>query len=522
MTIKRSLSRRQALMLSGGAAAGLALGGLPRPATGAGSVAPPLPIPTLIDARNGEPVTLTLQKSRHRFGAGAAVPSTGISSSYLGPVVRVRSGATIPFRVENRLDEATTLHWHGLMVPSHVDGGPHNMIAPGAVWTPEITVKQPAATTWFHPHAHGSTARQVYGGLAGLMIVSDCGDRDRGLPETYGIDDLPVVLQDKRFGRNGELVYAPTMMDMMHGFQGETLLVNGAIGPVANVPAGFVRLRLLNAANARNFDLRFGDRRPFFVIAGDAGYLSEPVEVKSLVIAPAERYELLVDFSDSRAVELVAGPDTHHGPGMMMRMGRPRGSLAETELLMRFKPDPKLHAEIRRLPPGLAPLPLPDVESAVAWRTFVLNPMMGMMGMMGMGMMGMNMAGMPTMGRSARASGGADHGHADGMMGINGRPFSMSRIDVTTKLGSSEIWEIQSAAMAHPFHVHGASFRILSNNGRKPSAEQSGWKDVVLVEDQAEILVRFDNPAPPKMPFMYHCHILEHEDHGMMGQFAVL
>ena len=97
-------------------------------------------------------------------------------------------------------------------------------------------MKQPAATTWFHPHPHGNTARQVYGGLAGMMIVSDGGDRDRGLPATYGVDDLPIVLQDKRFGRNGEFVYQPNMMDLMHGFQGDTLLVNGAIGPVANVP----------------------------------------------------------------------------------------------------------------------------------------------------------------------------------------------------------------------------------------------------------------------------------------------
>ncbi|MCZ7656464.1 MAG: multicopper oxidase domain-containing protein [Xanthobacteraceae bacterium] len=108
------------------------------------------------------------------------------------------------------------------------------------------------------------------------------------------------------------------------------------------------------------------------------------------------------------------------------------------------------------------------------------------------------------------------------MMGINGRPFSMNRVDVTARLGTSEIWEIVSDAMAHPFHLHGASFRILGNSGRKPPAEQAGWKDVILVEDQAEILVRFDHPAPPRMPFMYHCHILEHEDHGMMGQFAVV
>ncbi len=279
MSLKNSLTRRQALLLSSAGAAGLALGSLPNWARGAPAAARPLPIPTLIEARNDEPVTLTLQKTRHRFGTGAAVSSTGISSSYLGPVVRVRSGDTIPFHVENRLDEETTLHWHGLLIPSDMDGGPHNTIKPGGVWTPELKINQPAATHWFHPHPHGNTAKQVYGGLAGMMIVSDGGDRDRGLPETYGVDDLPIVLQDKRFGRNGELLYSPSMMDVMHGFQGDTLVVNGAIAPVASVPAGFVRLRLLNAANARNFDLRFSDRRPFFVIGSDGGLLPEPVEL---------------------------------------------------------------------------------------------------------------------------------------------------------------------------------------------------------------------------------------------------
>src|SRR5690606_31470302 len=137
----------------------------------------------------------------------------------------------------------------------------------------------------------------------------------------YGIDDLPIVLQDRRFGRNGELVYAPSMMDLMHGSQRDTLLVTGAITPVARVPASFVRLRLLNAANARNFDLRFSPRRPFYVVGSDAGLLPEPVEVQNLVIAPAERYEVLVNFAGGQPVELVTAADTHHGmgPGMMMR-----------------------------------------------------------------------------------------------------------------------------------------------------------------------------------------------------------
>jgi FtsP/CotA-like multicopper oxidase with cupredoxin domain len=511
MSNKQSLTRRQALLLSGGTAAGLLLGGAPLAARSAPSAAPRLPIPTLIEARDGEPVTLALQKSRHRFGTGAAVSSTGISASYLGPVVRVRSGDTIPFRVENRLDEETTLHWHGLLIPSDVDGGPHNAISPGGVWAPVLKINQPAATHWFHPHPHGNTAMQVYGGLAGLMIVSDGGDRDRGLPDTYGVDDLPIVLQDKSFGRNGELIYQPTMMDVMHGFQGDTLLVNGAVAPVASVPAGIVRLRLLNAANARVFDLRFSDRRPFHVIGSDGGLLPAPVEVRGLVIAPAERYEILVNFGGGRPVDLVTGPDTHRGmgPGMMMQMRRPAATVGEAERFMRFAPDPALKASVTRLPRDLVSLSSPDIKSAAEWRTFVLNPMQGM-----------NMAAMSFPGRQDQ-SGGHDHDAMAQMMGINGRSFSMNRIDVTTKLGTSEIWEIVSAAMAHPFHIHGVSFRILSNNGRPPAAEQSGWKDVVLVEDRAEILVRFNHPASARMPFMYHCHILEHEDHGMMGQFAV-
>jgi len=499
MSIDTSLTRRQALLLSGSAAASLAAAGLPWWAHAAPSGGSLLSIPQLIEARSGEPVTLTLQTTQHRFGAGAAVPARGISASYLGPVVRVRAGDTIPFRVENKLDEETTLHWHGLLVPSQVDGGPHNTIRPGGVWLPELKIRQPAATAWFHPHPHGNTARQVYSGLAGVMIISDGGDRDRGLPETYGVDDLPIVLQDKRFGRDGRIVYEPDMMDLMHGFQGDILVVNGAIGPIANVPAGYVRLRLLNAANARVFDLRFSDRRPVFVIAGDGGLLAEPVETRTLVVAPGERYEVLVDFSDRRPVDLLTAPDPSHGAGMPM-MGPPRRSAGRLEPLMRFRPDPALKPAVTRPPRQLATLATPDVKSAVAWRTFELNPMMGM------GMMG---------------SRGVGSAHA---MGINGRSFAMDRIDVTARLGTSEIWEISAGGMpmAHPFHVHGASFRILSKKGRSPAAHEAGWKDVVLVEEHAEVLVRFDNPAPPRMPFMYHCHILEHEDHGMMGQLAVV
>ena len=367
MPVKTSLTRRQALMLSSAGAAGLALGALSNWARGAPLPAIPLPIPTLIEARNGDPVTLALQKGAHQFGTGAAVPSTGISSSYLGPVVRVRSGDTIPVssRKSPRRSDDPTLAWPADPIRRGRRSAQHHQTG-WRFWTPELKINQPAATHWFHPHPHGNTAKQVYGGLAGLMIVSDGGDRDRGLPDTYGVDDLPIVLQDKRFGRNGELVYQPNMMDLMHGFQGDTLLVNGAIAPVARVPAGgFVRLRLLNAANARNFDLRLSDRRPFYVIGSDAGLLPEPVKLRNLVIAPAERYEILVNFSDGRPVELVTGPNTHHGMGagmMMMPTGPARGS-GGMETFMRFDPDPTLKAAVTRLPRQLTTLAAPDVKS---------------------------------------------------------------------------------------------------------------------------------------------------------------
>ena len=228
-------------------------------------------------------------------------------------------------------------------------------------------------------------------------------------------------------------------------------------------------------------------------------------------MAPAERYEILVNFSDGRAVDLLTseGPGGSD-PGMMMPMMRPRVPAGGTEVFMRFQPDPTLKADVTQLPREFAELSPPDIKSAVKWRTFELNPMRGM------GPMGGPGSGIRKEVNHDQAGGSAH------TMTINDRSFAMDRIDVTAQLGTAEIWEIVSTAMAHPFHVHGARFRILSNNGTKPSPQASGWKDVVLVEHRAELLVRFDNLAPPEMPFMYHCHILEHEDQGMMGQFAVI
>ena len=245
MPINTSLTRRQAIMLSGSAAAGLAVAGPPRWARGAPSTGAALLIPKLIEARNGEPVTLSLQKTQHRFGSGRRCRRGGSHRATSGRWCA--SAAAIPFLSAWKITSTRRRHCIGTGYWCHRTSMAARTIRSirGRYGRRRSRSSSPRRRLGSIPHPHGNTARQVYLGLAGMMIVSDGADRDRGLPTTYGVDDLPIVLQDKRFGRNGELVYEPDMMDMMHGFRGDTLLVNGAIGPVASVPAGFVRLRLL-------------------------------------------------------------------------------------------------------------------------------------------------------------------------------------------------------------------------------------------------------------------------------------
>ncbi|MCB1492069.1 MAG: multicopper oxidase domain-containing protein, partial [Rhodobiaceae bacterium] len=229
---------------------------------------------------------------------GAATPTWGFSQSYLGPVLRFRRGTSAHVSVKNSLPFPITSHWHGLHVPAIIDGGPQLQIAPGATWTVELPIDQPAATLWYHSHVGGVTAEQVYGGLSGMIIVDDPDAGDQGLPSDYGVDDIPLVIQDRAFGPDGELVYVKRGPALMHGFRADTILVNGAVRPVAGVPAGLVRLRLVNGSNARIYHLRFSDDRSFHQIASDGGLLPAPVPHTELTLAPAERAEVVVDFSD--------------------------------------------------------------------------------------------------------------------------------------------------------------------------------------------------------------------------------
>jgi blue copper oxidase len=451
----------------------------------------PLPIPNLIEPyKRDHALKLTVESGTHDFIEGKPTKTYGYSGQIPGPTIRVRRGDLVQVTVENRLDCVTTTHWHGLLVAGEYDGGPHQSIAPGGTWSPVLKIDQPAATAWYHPHPHHDTARQVYMGLSGILIIEDDLSLSLDLPRTYAVDDLPIILQDRSFGSDGSLAYDLSPMEIGYGSRGDTIIVNGAITPIARVPRGLVRLRLLDGANARNFDLRFSDNRTLYVIASDAGFLPEPIAVSQLTISPAERFEVLVDFSDGQPVTLQTGLDTQIGrfDPLIENPGEP-------------KYVPVIHFEvtategaIKNLPKRLVDLAAADPRRAVRGRQFVLG------------------CEMPTE--------YSHHGSTGMSMTINGKTHDLSRIDASVKLGTTEVWEIVSKRMAHAFHTHGASFRVLSINDEAPPAHLAGWKDVVLVEDHAKLLVTFHKPAPRRHPFMFHCHILEHEDAGLMGQYT--
>ncbi|MHA3980972.1 multicopper oxidase family protein [Halovulum sp. GXIMD14794] len=468
-----------------------------------------LPIPDVWDLSDGAKADLVALAGRTGFLAGRESPTIGYSQSYLGPVLRIERGTIARPRLRNDLEIPVTAHWHGLHVSGAVDGGPQLAVTPGKDWSPELEIDQPEATLWYHSHIHEMTGPQVYFGLAGMMLVTDPDARGDPLPSDWGVDDIPLIIQDRAFDGDGRLSYSAAGPNGMMGFRGAQILVNGAIRPNASVARGLVRLRILNGSNARIYHLAFEDGRRFQKIASDAGYLTAPMEADRLTIAPAERVELLVDFSDGISARLVSAPDTNApmmGGGMMGRMmggTDPEGvdGTGRFEVLT-FSPDrpPSDTALPTTLPVG----PGRIEGDPIRRRVFDLN-MHGPGGMMGGGGMG----GMRRGGRMGMA------------LAINGQPYDMNRIDAEVREGDVEIWEVRSDMMQHPFHVHGTSFEVLTANGGEVDFASTGLKDVALVDQSMEIKVRFDRPALEATPYMLHCHILEHEDAGMMAQLVV-
>ncbi len=462
-----------------------------------------LPIPDVMDLAGGTMGELTAQLGSHQILQGVKTETAGYSQAFGGPVIRVKRGETARLTLGNSIAEPVSVHWHGMHIEGAQDGGPHTPVLPNATLDAALDIDQPAATLWYHSHIMERTGAHVWYGLAGMLLVDDPDAADSGLPSTYGEDDIPLVVQDRIFGSNGEMIYTPRGPSLMHGYRGSEILVNGALRPEASVPAGMVRLRILNGSNARIYHFHFEDGRSFQQVGTDGGLLPEAANMNVLTLAPAERAEIVVDFSDGMAARLLSGEDANAMMGGMMGGGGGMGGMMgggspETDTngafeIMTFAVNTGLTPKVTTAPGVLAGAPVPDFGEPVRRRAFRLEMAGGMMQMM---------------------SGG-------GGMRINGASMDMGVINEQCKLGETEVWEITADEMQHPFHVHGTSFQVIRQNGVPVDAAKVGLKDVVLVNGKTEILVRFDRTADAATPYMYHCHILEHEDAGMMGQFTV-
>ncbi|WP_027712201.1 multicopper oxidase CueO [Dickeya chrysanthemi] len=524
---------------------------------------PILPVPPLLSPDAGGNLALKLQTGSMRWLAGLETATWGVNGGFLGPALRLEQGQAVTLNVTNTLPETTTLHWHGLEIPGNADGGPQAEITPGSTWSAAFRVEQPAATAWFHPHTHGVTGRQVAMGLGGLILIQDVASRALPLPSQWGVDDIPLILQDKRLDAKGQIDYQLDVMSAAVGWFGDLMLTNGARYPQHHAPRGWLRLRVLNGCNARSLTLAAGDGRPLYVIASEGGLLAEPVQMSALTVLMGERFEVLVDARDGKTFDMVTLPVT--------QMGMSLPPFDQPLPVLRIQPTVQPGAG--QLPETLASLPALPSTSGLKTRQLQLtmDPQLDMLGMQALmqrygmqAMAGMNMAehgsmsgmSMPSgsgqngmnhgnmnhsnmnhgdMNHNAMNHGAMNHGAMNSPTGqtaldmmsanrINGAAFQMGQPMFEVKRGDLEVWSIsgQGDMMLHPFHIHGTRFRILSENGKPPAAHRQGWKDIVHVEGaRSEVLVQFNHPAPKERAFMAHCHLLEHEDSGMMMSFTV-
>ena len=455
---------------------------------------------------------------------------TTLPDSYLGPVMRLRKGQKIRIRLRNGLPEPTITHWHGLHVPMLMDGHPIYAIDPGETFVYEFEMRNRAGLYFYHPHTHEATATQVYRGLAGAIIVGD--DEEKALELPSGEFEIPIVLQDRSFNEDNQLVYGGGMHAQMVGFQGDHILVNGRPDYAIDVASRAYRLRILNGSNSRIYKLAWDDASPITVIGVDGGLLEKPEEKPYVMLAPGERLDVWADFSGRSVGSKIvmrsapfSGVLPRMARGMMMGSALPVGGdypLFTVRVARAASDSPALLPRLARIDrlrledvanPG-DPVPIAISEAPMAMLlngrayadndalpreqipvdTLQLVEIFHDHGGMGMGMgMGRGMGMMRGMG---------------GGMGMMGGMM----------------------AMAHPIHLHGQQFQILSRSADDADPEDyatmsegfvsSGWKDTMLVTpgERVKIIKPFGDF---KGAFMYHCHNLEHEDMGMMRQFIV-
>ena len=395
--------------------------------------------------------------------AGTSATLWTYGGRFPGPLLRARVGDTLRLHFTNRIGEVTNLHFHGMHIPP--GGRADNIwlsIAPGETFTYEFTIPPDGGGTyWYHPHAHGAIARQLWAGMAGPILIETPLD---ALPELSAADDRIVVLKDLELQNQHPAPHA--VHDWHKGKEGPLVLVNGVQQPYLTARAGLVRLRLINTCNARYFRLQLEGRRPLHLIAADGRFVESPIALEEILITPGARADVLVEVDAERALRLLHLPYDRRAS---------RTPISETTLLT-------LSSFPSRVRPAL-PSRLAEIAALRLGDAKVTRRI--------------NMA----------------------MFLINGQPFRLGRIDTAGRLGDLEHWEVTNVGtMDHNFHLHTWYFQLAALNGRAP--RHRTWLDTLNLRpgDGADLLIPLRSFAGTTV---YHCHISEHGDKGMMATIAV-
>jgi len=452
---------------------------------------------------SGTAFNLVVQQGTQQFFTGNPTPTYGINSPFLSPTIVVNKGDVVTLNVQNTLNVATTMHWHGLHVAPENDGGPHQSIAAGTTWSPTFEIKNNAGTFWYHPHGEGKTELHVGKGLAGMFIIHDATEQALNLPETYGIDDIPLIVQTKAFDVLNQIAIADHM--------DTSVFVNGTLHALGELPAQVVRLRLLNGSSMRSFYFGFSNNQNFYQIATDGGLLATPNTLNRLLLAPGERSEILVDLGgmNGQSITLMSyASEMENGIFGSPMVGTPPDEMdmymdnflnGADYNLVAFNVVAPTGTPVTTIPSTLVPYVPYNTADASANRTLVFD--------------------------TISLIPGETPNRAEGPFAINNEVFDMMMVNLEVPLNATEIWTLKNNTLiAHPFHIHDVQFNIIEKSGTTPPASEQGWKDVVLVMpgDSVKFVTKFEDFADEMTPYMYHCHLLHHEDDGMMGSFLVI
>lgn len=446
-----------------------------------GSFDRPLTIPAV---SNGS-ASLNAQFSVAELLKGRSSTTLSYANGVLGPTIKANAGETVNVSLQNSLSEETNIHWHGLILPENMDGHPKDVASAGGSINYSLPIIQRAGTYWYHPHPHGLTAKQVFMGLAGMFIVNDPEEAALNLPS--GEFEVPIILQDKHFEGNN-LEYSPNDDEIMTGYLGEQILVNGQHAPFLSVASTWYRLRILNGSTARVYNLALTGGKQMIIIGSDGGLLASPETASSILLGPGERIDILIDFTGlaiNQEIYLVSNKFSEYNV-----QGRQSFSL------LKFKVDRTGNSAFT-LPSTLSNISALNSSLSVKTRTIDIAQMIG-----------------------------GDGGHGGmGRHSINGKIFEMDRVDETVSAGTTEIWEFDNSAgdEIHPMHIHGVQFQVLERTGgrNKVIASEKGWKDTILLMpgEKVRLIMTFPNYTGV---FVFHCHNLEHEDDGMMLNYKII